>query len=1144
MKRVWIGIIVFILYIALVVLLGFALHFEGVKLLLLCLILGLLGAAAIAVVIWYLAKMAGGPVDAGAADTPEAVNLKALLHDADARIRTGHTGAKSLAAMPLIYVVGSENSAKTQTVMQSGLEPELLAGQVYQDGNVAPTQLANLWLAGSYVLVEAGGPLLRQAALWLRLVKSTLPARLGSAFSKDSRLPSRSVVVCVSIERILAPNTAEQIRALAQNINERLRQLAQTLGTSLPVYVLFTKLDTVAPFAEYAGNLTEEEVKLPIGSLLASINPNSGLYADQASEQIGSRLDQLIYALAEYRLDLLSRGGELQSLSRAYEFPRDLRKLRAGLIGFLLELGRPSQLGVNPFLRGFFFTGMRAHVVEDVLDIGPAQHQQQAAPTADAGATRIFSMAGAQSMQAPPPRQRSGGTRKVPQWVFLPHLFSKILLADKSALETSRASTRTNFLKRALLATASAFVLLILLFTTISFFNNRALEQRVSGAIRIPVAPVSATGFAATQDLATLDKLRTVLVELEDYRQNGAPLMDRFGLYKGNALYPVACQAYSDRFRSLLLAPTQNNILARLRAVQAPPLPDANYNATYKPLKAYLITTSNPDKSTVDFLPAVLASEWAGNNTPDPELARLAQAQFEFYAGLLPQPGSCLASAGGAADAQAVARGRYYLNGFQGFQHVYQSMLADASHKNPSLRYNDKFPGSAQYIIDSYEVQGAFTKGGFTFMQNAIQHPEPYFSGEEWVLGPASGPPIDRATLSAKLQEVYTADYLQNWRTYLTSAHFVAFKNLPDAATKLSILDSNVSPILELFSLVSFNTGVAAPAISGAFQAPQSVVPASNPDNVFVAQSNQAYIQKLQDLGGAVKSLTDNPLAAADPNSATPIINSAINAEQSAENIRNTFVPDPTGNMDKTSFALLEAPIKSVEDLASRAPAAALNGGGQGFCDQIGPVLKKFPFNPQADQEATTEEAAQLFAPGQGKFAQYYSSNQSLQKLIVLQGSQYVSAPGSKVPINGAYLKFLNDAQKISSSLFAAGNQPSLNFTLAEVKGAGAADGVLNIDGQQIASAGQSATFHWVSQPSSKITLATSKNTAPNMSGAWSVFRLAFGAAHLPPNRLKFTFQFNNQAPEVVLFDASGPGAPLLDPQFMKGFHCVAAVTH
>jgi hypothetical protein len=44
------------------------------------------------------------------------------------------------------------------------------------------------------------------------------------------------------------------------------------------------------------------------------------------------------------------------------------------------------------------------------------------------------------------------------------------------------------------------------------------------------------------------------------------------------------------------------------------------------------------------------------------------------------------------------------------------------------------------------------------------------------------------------------------------------------------------------------------------------------------------------------------------------------------------------------------------------------------------------------------------------------------------------------------------------------------------------------------------------------------------------------------PNRLKFFFSFNNQTPEVVLFDASGSGAPLLNPEFMKGFHCVSNV--
>jgi type VI secretion system protein ImpL len=1144
MKRVLIGILIFVVYLALVIWGAFALHFEGTRLVLFCVILGLLGALATAFVLWYLHKVNKDSGGAGL-DTPDAINLHTLLRDADGRVRQANrAGAKSLASLPLIYVIGDENSAKTQTVLQSGLDPELLAGNVYQDGLVVPTQLANLWLAGNYVLVEAGGALLRQPPLWLRVVRATIPARLGSVFSKDSRLPARSVVVCVSIERILAPNTSEQIRALAQTLNERLRQLSQTLGISLPIYVLFTKLDNVTPFADYASRLSDEEVKLPIGSLLSSLSSGSGLYTEQATALIGARFDQLLYALSEFRLDILSRGGELQELARAYEFPRDLRKLRAGIISFLAEVARPSQIGVNPFLRGFFFAGMRAHMVEDVLEIGPAQPQASAAPI-DAGATRIFSIAAAQSQQAPAPQSRRGGTRKVAQWVFLPHLFSKILLADKSALETSRASTRTSFLKRALLTTASAIVLIVFALTTISFFNNRALEQRVAAAAAVPVFPVASGSFASQGDLGTLDKLKAVLDELGRYRKDGPPFMDRMGLYRGEALYPIACQAYSNKFRTLLLAPTQESILSKLRAVPATPAPDSDYSATYRPLKAYLITVSNPDpdsvQDTAEFLPSALLAEWAGSATPDPGLTHLAQTQFEFYANLLPQASSCMANAGGTPNDIVVAHARLYLNGFQGFQHVYQSMLAAANHKVPGFNFNGKFPGSAQYIFDSYPIQGAFSKDGFAFMQDAILHPDPYFRGEEWVLGPSSGPAIDRAALTDQLKKSYTADYIQTWRTYLTKAQFVPYRNFADAGNKLSALDSNTSAMLELFSLISLNTGVAAPEISSAFQAPQTVVPPSNPDNRFISSSNQGYIQSLQGLEGAVKNLTLNTTSANDPTAAAPVTQAAVTAEQAAETLRNTFVPDPAGNMDKTSFALLEAPITSAKNLAAQAPANAAGGGAKAFCAQIGPVLAKFPFSPSSTTEASTEEVAQVFAPGSGSFAQFY--NTSLRALVVQQGSQYVVAPGSAVHINPSFLAFLNSAQRISSTLYSGGgNQPSLDFTLNEVKSPGVSDAVLNIDGKQITAGGQSAAFHWVSQPSSKITLATQKNTAPPMTGPWSVFHFGFAAPQISPNRLKFFFSFNNQAPEVVLFDASGPGAPLLNPEFMKGFRCVSNV--
>jgi type VI secretion system protein ImpL len=1142
MKRILIGILIFLVYLALVIWGGFALHFEGTRLVLFCVILGLLGALATIFVLWYLHKLAKASAQAGGPDTPDAINLSTLLRDADARIRqAGRGGAKSLASLPLIYVVGDENSAKTQTVLQSGLDPELLAGNVSRDGAIVPTQLANVWLAGNYVLVEAGSALLRQPPLWMRLVRATLPARLGSIFG-DSRLPARSVVVCVSVERILAPNTSEQIRALAQGLNERLRQLSQTLGISLPVYVLFTKLDNVIPFADYVSRLSDEEVKLPIGTLLSSLDSGTGLYTEQATHLISSRFDQLVYALSEFRLDILSRGGELQDLARAYEFPRDLRKLRAGVVSFLAEVARPSQIGVNPFLRGFFFAGMRAHVVEDVLDIGPAQ--PQAAAPINAGATRIFSLAALEQPQAPALQSRRGGTRKVAQWVFLPHLFSKILMADKSALETSRASTRTSFLKCFLLSCVSVVILIVLTLATISFFHNRSLEKRVAEAAAVPANPVSASAFASSADLESLEKLRAVLDELGQYRKDGPPLMDRFGLYRGDALYPVACQAYSNKFRTLLLAPTQEKILAKLRAVPAVPAPDSDYSATYRPLKAYIITASNPNpdtaQDTIDFLPTVLLAEWAGSGTPGSDPAGIAQTQFQFYASLLTEPSSCMAQAGAPRNDAVVAQARAYLNGFQGFQHVYQSMLAAANRKVPGFNFNGKYPGSSQYIVDGYAVQGAFSKDGFAFMQDAILHPDPYFRGEEWVLGPASGPAIDRVVLSGQLKEAYFADYLQTWRTYLTKAQFLPYKNFADAGTKLGALDSNTSALLELFSLISANTGVAAPEISTAFQAPQAVVPPSNPDSRLIGSSNQGYIQSLQALEGVVKNLSLNPTSANDPTAAAPVVQAAVAAEQAAENLRNGFLPDPIGSMDKTSFALLEAPIESAKNLAAQAPAAAAGGGAKTFCGQLEPMLAKFPFNPQSSNEASTEEVAQVFAPGSGSFAQFAAS---MHALVAQQGSQFVVAPGSAVHINPAFLSFLTHAQKISSSLYSGGgNQPTLDFTLAEVKAAGDSDAVLNIDGKQISAGGQSATFHWVSQPSSKITLATQKNTAPAMTGPWSVFHFGFAAPQIAPNRLKFFFSFNNQAPEIVLFDASGPGAPLLNPDFMKGFHCVSSV--
>jgi hypothetical protein len=92
MKRILIGILMFLLYLALVIVGAFALHFEGTRLVLFCLILGLLGALATVFVLWYLHEMSGGSAQMGGVDTPDAINLNTLLGDADARIRRAGRG--------------------------------------------------------------------------------------------------------------------------------------------------------------------------------------------------------------------------------------------------------------------------------------------------------------------------------------------------------------------------------------------------------------------------------------------------------------------------------------------------------------------------------------------------------------------------------------------------------------------------------------------------------------------------------------------------------------------------------------------------------------------------------------------------------------------------------------------------------------------------------------------------------------------------------------------------------------------------------------------------------------------------------------------------------------------------------------------
>jgi type VI secretion system protein ImpL len=191
----------------------------------------------------------------------------------------------TLRNLPLIFVAGDPGSAKTTTILHSALDPELLAGQVYQESTIVPTRVANFWYTRQAVFVDGGGGLFSQPDLWRRLIRLVQPGRIASAGGKQQA--PRAAIVCFDCENFLRPGAPEATLSAARRLGTRLLEISQLLGISFPIYVLFTKADRLgvrsdggSAFLDYVAGLSKDETSQVLGVTLP-VRPAqaSGVYA-------------------------------------------------------------------------------------------------------------------------------------------------------------------------------------------------------------------------------------------------------------------------------------------------------------------------------------------------------------------------------------------------------------------------------------------------------------------------------------------------------------------------------------------------------------------------------------------------------------------------------------------------------------------------------------------------------------------------------------------------------------------------------------------------------------------------------------------------------------------------------------------------
>ncbi|MDE3178345.1 MAG: hypothetical protein KGM47_01690, partial [Acidobacteriota bacterium] len=188
MKKTWIYVIAVAIFIAFVVagvVVATLIHLKSPSFWILVGVfaaLGLIGAGAL---LWWqrsseAARGAGaGPDAAGGMTGDREVDF--IFQQAEIKLRSAGLGRGSrIGKLPLILVAGETGSGKTSIVEESGLDPELLAGQVSQDGQVAPTRSVNLWYTTEALFAEAAGGLLSEPVSWTRLIRRIAPAGASS----------------------------------------------------------------------------------------------------------------------------------------------------------------------------------------------------------------------------------------------------------------------------------------------------------------------------------------------------------------------------------------------------------------------------------------------------------------------------------------------------------------------------------------------------------------------------------------------------------------------------------------------------------------------------------------------------------------------------------------------------------------------------------------------------------------------------------------------------------------------------------------------------------------------------------------------------------------------------------------------------
>jgi type VI secretion system protein ImpL len=1036
-----------------------------------------------------------------------------LLDKRLAELKRNIPGRRGVYKLPWYLVLGLEDAGKTSLIQRSG-QTHTLTNVTRNTHTERNPYGFEWWVGDNGVLIDPDGELLSQEA-GQGNAGNEIQQRLWNHFlswleQNRPQRPLNGVVLTVDLARF-CKGSAAQRQAQAILLRTRLRELMEQLGSQLPVYITFTKLDLMYGFTAFSKTLSKAEKEEPFG---CTFKMESQRDPDDWLIEFEQSFTALVERLNDRLPDLLAATRDAEERAAAYSFTRQLAGLKPALERFLADLLSADAFSTPALVRGAYFTSVvQEGVPEDAFVSAAANNYGLAEPIQ--------------------PAQRGGQSSSL----FTESLFPEVIYREAGLAGDNRKVTAR---RHRGLAVAAAVAIASGVGMTAGwqhyFIKNADAALAVETGVESFINTWRPTGYEQDTTgrslLAPLDQLREATLAFGDYRNEPTVIAD-MGLYQGHKVGPEVEASYLDILAYQFMPALMTGVMEEMG--RAPDLSSERLDH----LRVLRMLYDASGRRT-DIVRSYMRDYWqkafpAQRDLQQRLVGHLDYALAHTDLNARVQTGDSTAELALAPFRTSVQWAQQDLGSIATPERVYRDLEIEAAQnfRSPLDLARESGPAfSAVFVtLDDYgdplsedllpeqdpvRIPSLLTREGLDswFLRKSDSVTELALI-DAWVLGRRSDvdfSEVDEARLRTELQLIYAEQYASRWRDALSRLDIQSFSDLNHGVRVLENLTSGHEPLNQLLANVTDNTRLI-PGGSEASDAAREVLERSA--HFQMVQSIERQFTDLNELlerGEDESSGLEQVMAVVD-NLHVYLRNiqespdrgkAALTAARARMGLQGA---DPIFTLQRVA-ANQPAPLdRMLEKLASESWRVLLDQAvaqleRQWYREVYQPfqqsLARHYPFSQDAGRDAALQDFERFFAPD-GVLDRFYADN---LKLFLEDHPEHVAGSERASLVRKDVVRSLEKAEEIRRAFFTRSGSLDVEFALEPLHlSSNKRRSVMNVDGQLVEfSHGprQSIPLVWPNtlrdSVESRVTLVpTEVNRSPRSiseSGPWALFRL------------------------------------------------------